>query len=108
MLKTLSPVLTNAEDETQARTEMRSETSGIPLLLLPFPHSWLDGGLKYTGSNPAVAISVIYHPIIDINVETTHHAVDTPVMNEVPLKDSDLQNFSVFHFASVCSLFSVP
>lgn len=110
MLKmpTPSPVLTKAEDETQARTEVRSVTSGISVLLLPFPCSLLDSVLKHTESNSAVAISVIYHPLIDINMERTHHAVDTPVMNKVPLKDSlsDLQNFSAFHSASVCSLFS--
>lgn len=63
--------------------------------------------LKYTESNTAVAISVIYHPLIDINVETTHHTVDTPVMNEVPLKDSLSDFENSFHFVSDCSLFRV-
>lgn len=109
-MPTPSPVLTKAGDETQARAEMRSETSGISLLLLSFPHSLLDGGLKFTESNTAASISLIYHLITDINVETTRHALDAPVMNEVPLKVSlsDLQTVSMFHFELVCSPFNAP
>lgn len=67
MLKmpTLSPVLTKAE----AWNEMRWGTFGISLLRLPFLCSLWDSVLKHTECNTVVVISVIYHPIIDINVE---------------------------------------